>query len=274
MWRSILALLGYRGRKKWGVVYDSVTKQPLDPVYVVLQDVFGNEVTTSITDLDGRFGFLVGPGKYKIVANKNNYLFPSVKLAGRINDEVYQDLYFGEEITVTTEGEVILKNIPLDPTIDDWNERVKKEQGLMKFYSAHDIWFYRIATALFYAGFLVSIMALFVAQSALNIGIVALYVILFILRQTVLKPKAKGTITYKANGQFVAFPLVSVFSTTSNRLVTKKPADAHGNYYALVPKGNYYVTIDVKNIDGTYTKVFQSASMEVKGGIINRMFEI
>jgi hypothetical protein len=251
-----------------------VTKQPLDPVYVVLQDIFGNEVATSITDLDGRYGFLVGPGRYKIVANKNNYTFPSTKLAGKINDEVYQDLYFGEEITVTTEGEVILKNIPLDPMTDDWNERVKKEQGLMKFYSAKDIWFYRIATALFYTGFAISVVALVVEQTALNIGIVALYVLLFVLRKTVLKPKAKGSITYKTNGQPVAFPLVSVFAVGSNRLVTKKVADAHGNYYALVPKGNYYIGIDVKNADGSYTRVLQSPPMEVNGGIINKMFEI
>lgn len=274
LWRSILALLGYRNRKKWGIVFDSVTKQPLDPVYVVLQDVFGNEVATSITDLDGRYGFLVGPGRYKIVANKNNYTFPSVKLAGKINDEVYQDLYFGEEIVVTTEGEVILKNIPLDSMTDDWNERVKKEQGLMKFYSSHDIWFYRIATTLFYAGFAVSVVALVIDQSAINIGIVALYAVLFVLRKTVLKPKAKGSITYKANGAPVAFPLVSIFAVGSNRLVTKKVADAHGNYYALVPKGNYYVGIDIKNADGSYTRVLQSPPMEVKGGIINKMFEI
>ena len=274
LWRSILALLGYRNRKKWGIVFDSVTKQPLDPVYVVLQDVFGNEVATSITDLDGRYGFLVGPGRYKIIANKNNYTFPSVKLAGKINDEVYQDLYFGEEIVVTTEGEVILKNIPLDPMTDDWNERVKKEQGLMKFYSSHDIWLYRIATTLFYAGFAVSVVALVINQSAINIGIVALYAILFILRKTVLKPKAKGSITYKANGAPVAFSLVSIFAVGSNRLVTKKVADAHGNYYALVPKGNYYIGIDIKNADGSYTRVLQSSPMEVKGGIINKMFEI
>ncbi len=274
LWRSILALLGYRTRKKWGIVFDSVTKQPLDPVYVVLQDIFGNEVATSITDLDGRYGFLVGPGRYKIVANKNNYTFPSTKLAGKINDEVYQDLYFGEEITVATEGEVILKNIPLDPQTDDWNERVKKEQGLMKFYSAKDIWLYRVASALFYTGFAVSVIALIVDQTALNIGIVVLYILLFVLRKTVLKPKAKGSITYKANGQSVAFPLVSVFAVGSNRLVTKKVADAHGNYYALVPKGNYYVGIDVKNTDGSYTRVLQSSPMEVNGGIINKMFEI
>jgi len=122
MFTGLLTSLGVRRRRKpWGTVYDSVTKQPLDPVYVVLQDLEGNEIQTCITDLDGRYGFLVGPGKYKIVAHKTNYKFPSEKLRGKTSDEVYSDLYFGEEIEIKEYGEVLIKNIPMDPINFDWN---------------------------------------------------------------------------------------------------------------------------------------------------------
>ena len=64
-------------------MYDSVTKQPLDPAYVVLKDASGNELSASITDLDGRYGFLLNPGSYTIVANKNTLLFSVKKIGGQ-----------------------------------------------------------------------------------------------------------------------------------------------------------------------------------------------
>ncbi len=71
-----------RKRKKWGVVYDSASKQPLDPVYVVLKDKNGKEIDTKITDMYGRFSFLILPGEYYIEANKTHYKFPSGKISG------------------------------------------------------------------------------------------------------------------------------------------------------------------------------------------------
>ena len=94
------------GRKKtkhpWGTVYDSVTKRPLDPAYVVISKyippVVGagltdtavavsplataeEKVGESITDIDGRYGFLVPGGSYVLTAGKTHYVFPSTKLA-------------------------------------------------------------------------------------------------------------------------------------------------------------------------------------------------
>ncbi len=97
---------------QWGTVYDSVTKRPLDPAYVTLIDkATGKEMSSAITDLDGRYGFLTLPGIYTIVAKKTNYNFPSVKMSGKVFDEVYNDLYFGADITVSMEGEVIAAGV-------------------------------------------------------------------------------------------------------------------------------------------------------------------
>src|SRR3989344_7186884 len=70
-------------RRFWGVVYDSVSKQPLDPVKVSLIYVDTGVVESSgITDLEGRYGFLARPGKFKIFAQRSNYIFPSQKIKG------------------------------------------------------------------------------------------------------------------------------------------------------------------------------------------------
>ena len=42
--------------------------------------------------MDGRYGFLVGPGKYTIEVKKTNYLYPSFKLVGKAIDQVYNNV--------------------------------------------------------------------------------------------------------------------------------------------------------------------------------------
>src|SRR6185295_3255558 len=99
---------------------------PLDPVIVLLRDLKGNDVASAVTDIDGRYGFFVKPGKYQLLAKKTNYFFPSLKLNEKKDDEIYTNLYFGETIEITKPGQIIDKNIPLDPIDFDWNEFAKR----------------------------------------------------------------------------------------------------------------------------------------------------
>ena len=273
-WRSALSILAFKKRKPWGTVYDSVTEQPLDPAYVVLQDMQGNEVGTSITDLDGRYGFIVDPGMYRIVANKTNYVFPSKKLADRTHDELYQDLYFGGEIKIQNTGDVIMKNIPMDAMNFDWNEFAKKQKKLTKFYSRRDLWLSRISTILFGAGFIVSIFAYAVDPQPINFVIAALYVIVFLLRKTTLKQKPQGYVSEKSTGLPLSFSILRVFSASLNTEIIHKVADAIGKYYCLVPNGSYYVKIEKKNPDGSYAPAYTSEPFEVTKGYIKKSFEI
>ena len=113
-------------RKIWGTVYDSVTKEPIDPVLVEL--VYADtskKVEQAITDLAGRYGFLAYPGKYKIQALRNHYQFPSSRIPG-VNDEIYDNLYHGEVIEVKEGLDVIAPNIPMDPVAQDFNQEAKR----------------------------------------------------------------------------------------------------------------------------------------------------
>ena len=271
-WRALLSFLAIKKRKSWGTVYDSVTKQPLDPAYVVITDMQGNEINTSITDLDGRYGFLMEPGTYKITANKTNYTFPSVKLAGKVNDELYTDLYFGEPLSVTTVGEAIIKNIPLDPTSFDWNEYAKGAQHLLKFSSKKDLLIAKISTLIFYVGASISLIALVLTPKTFNISIAILYAVVFVARNTILKPKPQGTITTKDNTP-LAFAILRIFSATTKLEIIHKVTDQAGKYLCLVPNGMYYATIERKNPDASYMKVFESDTFEVKGGVVKENFQ-
>jgi len=268
-----LAWLGFRKRRRdWGVVYDSVTKQPLDPAYVVLSDLQGNEVASSITDLDGRYGFLVPPGIYRINAGKTHYQFPSRMLAGKQKDELYDNLYFGGEIEIKRDDEVITKNIPMDPLDADWNEIAKRQQRRFGFFKKADIVFHKIVNFFFWAGFALAVFMVVIAPETINFLILGLYVFMLILSLSGWSGRKYGKVSDRS-GNPLAFAIIRVFNPELHREVAHKVTNANGRYYSIVPKGRYYITIERKNPDGSYEKVYTSQIMRVKNGILKDDFK-
>jgi hypothetical protein len=266
-------LLGAIGLKKksrdWGTVYDSVTKRPLDPVYVSLINAeTGKEITGAITDIDGRYGFLVLPGKYRLEAKKTNYIQPSKKMVGRSFDEVYNDLYFGEELLITQEGQIISKNIPMDSLSFDWNEFAKTKMNVNKFIRQNDITWAKISNIIFSIGAVVALMALIVAPEPYNYIIAGFYVLAYILNYS-MRTKKAGILTERSTKAPLSFAIVSVYREGEDTPLTKKIADKFGAYYALVPKGNYSIKVEKKNDDGSYTDIFKSSVVYIKNGLIN-----
>jgi hypothetical protein len=133
---GLFSLIGLKRKKHfWGIVYDSATKQPLDPAVVRLIKIGTTlESQTCITDISGRYGFLVQPGKYKILAKKVNYIFPTEKISGK-NDGLFSDVYKGEVFEVYGDSEVVGPNIPMDPLEFDWNQKAK-----LKYINTHPFW--------------------------------------------------------------------------------------------------------------------------------------
>lgn len=275
LWGLLLAALGIKKRNRpWGTVYDSVTKQPLDPAYVILKDMKGNEIATSITDIDGRYGFLIGPGEYYISSSKTNYKFPSEKLQTRNYDELYNDLYFGEKITITNDGEVIAKNIPLDQLNFDWNEYAKQKQHLTRFYNRRVKWLAYLSDGVFALGLAVTMIAVFLAPRVYNIVTLAMYIILFALKKTVLRPRPQGSVIDKVTKSPIQFAIVRVYSMATKHEMLHKITNNLGKYYCLIPNGTYFVTIEKKKSDGSYEKVYTSNSIDVKDGYLKTDFEL
>lgn len=271
----ILTAFGWKKRNPpWGVVYDSVTKQPLDPAYVVLKDLQGKNISSAITDLDGRYGFLAEPGFYKITANKTNYLFPSQKLFGKTRDELYDNLYFGDQIEIKR-GEVITRNIPLDSLKFDWNEFVKQNRGLTRFYSRWDSLIRKISDTIFVIGFIIAVIAFFSAPYPYNTIILGLYLFLTLLRILGVKPKQFGYAIDRISGMPLAFAIIRIEDPYLNREMGHRITDKYGRYFCLVPRGKYYVKIEKKNDDGSYSLVHTSSIIDAsKSGIIKNKFKV
>ncbi len=273
----LLGALGIQKKNRpWGTVYDSVTKRPIDPAYVTLVNKeSGKEVASAITDLDGRYSFLVLPGIYTIFARKTNYAFPSSKMSGQSFDDVYNDLYFGTDIVVRNEDEIISKNIPMDSNIQDWNEFTKNRMNINTFVKGNTVLLAKISRLSFVIGLIVSLLALAFAREPYNYIIVLSYIGAFIFNYFVIAKKNPGTLIEKSTGTPISYAMVKIFREGMNDApLAKKIADKYGKYFTLVPNGNYFLEIDRKNNDESYTEIFKSGILTVDKGVINSDFSI
>lgn len=113
-----------------GQVFDSVTKQPIGKVVVTLRNMLGQSIATSTTDDDGYYTFTSEePGIYRIIAENSHFKFPSVKLAGKTEDQIYSSLYFGEEIVIKGSSDIPIKNIPMDQIDFNWDKFIKTRKS-------------------------------------------------------------------------------------------------------------------------------------------------
>ena len=264
------------GRRKndnpWGTVYDSVTKRPLDPAYLTvsqgsLPTQAGKEISTAITDIDGRFSFFLPAGVYTIKANKTHYRFPSERLAGKNSDELYNHLYFGNQFT--TNGESVINiNIPMDPLDFDWNEFAKTKTNFFEFYNRRQLWLSRLYKLIFASGFLLSAYVSFVSPSVWNIIIFALYIVILAINRFWNNRQKPLQIIDSRTGEPLPFAILRVFLPELNQQIKYTVADKLGRFYLLVRPGAYYYTIEEKQSDGSYLKVLQSNLLNLPKGIL------
>jgi len=145
----------------------------------------------------------------------------------------------------------------------------------MKFYSRRDLWIARISNAFYIIGFIVAIIAMVSVPRPFNFIIVGFYLLVYLLRRThVLKPKPHGVLIDKQTKLPIPFAIIRVFSAVTNTQIIQKVTNKIGKYLILVPNGNYYIKIDKKNLDGSYTTIHQSEVFEVKKGAVDRRIEV
>lgn len=258
----------YRTKKYWGTVYDSITKQPIDPAYVTLFDEAGQAIDTSITDIDGRYSFTVGPGKYFLAAQKTDYQFPSERLAGKNYDELYSHLYFGGEVVVEKEDGIISRNIPMDPLRFNWNEYAKQKTRVTNFYKPWHRTLHFCAKVLFFVGFIFAIWVFAVSPTIFSFIILSLYIITAVFKILGLLQATPRGYLKDRNGFAVPFAIIRVYSETLHKEVKHTIVGPKGHYLLLVPNGRYHMTIEQKLQDGTYKQIQKTKPFRVRKGYI------
>ncbi len=268
---SLSASLGFRKRRRyWGTVYDSVTKQPLDPAMVELIDVAtGKVVGTAITDLEGRFGFFDLPGQYIIRVRKSHYSFPSRNITGR-SDSVFENLYHGEILNITASGAVLAPNIPMDPMEFDWNQEEKKK--LVQFNTHLDWFVIKFLSLVFWVGFVLVLVMVLTNPTKLNYLFGMVYLVLAFLRKFIPHPELWGSLRSK-NFDTTGLYLELSPQKIPNVILAKTVTSRGGRFFLKTPPGEFILR--VKRINGTTVEILHTQTVTVKkSGVLNQMINI
>lgn len=142
-------------KKKWGVVYNSLTKQKMKNVITYLYKQKNDRfflVERQRSSNDGSFGFDVSMGEYKLNFYLRDYRFPS-KIITEKTDGRFEGVYHGEKIIITPESGSPKINTPLDPApyyepsfqtkLNYYSKRVGIALLLMgTFFSLYSLYFF------------------------------------------------------------------------------------------------------------------------------------
>jgi hypothetical protein len=266
-----------RKTRTWSVVYDSHTKLPLDPVYVTVRNTLGVEVASMITDINGRFSLLLPRGIYTIDAQKTNYAFPSYELRNAPKDGQYVNLYYGKKIEVIDTEQPVTVSIPMDPIGNDWNEEEKKRLQIFSHFGKQG----HIADAQYLyllVGTLLGIshFTYFKDPFSMNLvffyfGLILLNLVIYLIQPT---QYAHSVVLDKHTGLPLAFAKVTIYSTATKNMVVSKVTSFEGQFAALLPKGNYYLTISTRDDTGTYSLRHTSLPFRLGTGYLGRKFSV
>lgn len=244
---QLVPLLGLwlwgKKRQPWGVVYDAKTKLPLDPVLLTLANAQGQS-SQAISDIYGRYQFIVSPGTYTLTAQKTHYRFPSTQLDVEHGDPVYDDIYFGQPIVIEDSGSFSL-NIPMDNMDPDWNQQAKQE-----VLSSWHTRLRRLSWFFYGLGLAWSILVISLQPHLTNLLLAGLYLVVGWLLLRGGRRRAWGVI-YNKHQQPVSNAVISLINIDSP-LVKYPPVvtDGSGRYAFLTSKGNYRVDVALRSQSG------------------------
>jgi hypothetical protein len=232
-----LLLIRRRRRQSWGVVYNALSKQPVELAIVRLMKAGTNfALQTRITDAQGRFSFFVPPGSYTIQIQKPGYQFPSTYLKEARIDVDFVDLYHGEAIEVK-EPVTISPNIPLDPIVkEETPKAILRRQYWRKLQSALSI-----------SGIVIALAAIVISPSWPMIGFAVFQIATYALFRRLAVPPApqRWGIVYDNDGKHpLTKAVVRIFDKKFNKLLETQITSKDGTYGFFAAKGVYYLTAE------------------------------
>jgi len=259
-----LLLLGKKKREGWGIVYNSVTKLPVDLAIVRLVDKTTHRVIQSrVTDGNGRFLFMTKPGEYRIEVQKEGLVYPSKTLSGIETDGRLVDLYHGEDIVITDEQATITPNIPVDPIGEPVTvTRIKKEKYvryLQSFISA--------------LGIVVTAVSVYISPTWYMWTFLAIHIALYVGFKYFVKPKKPkgwGIVYDKNTKEPIGNTIVRLFTGDFNRLVSTQITDKKGRYAFLAGPNSYYMTYTKDGYVPQKSEVLDYTNTKQEGDLIKK----
>ncbi len=242
------ALLFRRRRKKaWGIIYDSLSKLPVDLAIIRLYDMnTGHRIKTVATDHDGRFSFLVLQGTYRLEVAKNGYTHPSKYVIDVKEDGQFNNVFSGEEISAPPDGGLLTPHVPIDPVRA---EQEKTDRAVIR----GNRW-RRLQQAVAVISPTLGGLALVLEPNLLTGGLFAAQVLAYMLfkRLAITKEsKQWGFVYEKGRGKAVPKAVLRVFALPYHKMVDTQVTDSSGRYHFRVGGGLFYLTASKKGYEKT-----------------------
>lgn len=235
----ILSLVGLKKRRRpWGVVYDAITKNPIDLAIVRLIDGKTKKlIETQVTDKNGRFSFVPTPGEYSISVAKQEFLFPSNIITETVDGE-YVNIYHQEPITIKSADETIQLSIPLDQKAPATLQKKTLNTLTKELISKY-------ALASLVVSMTISVALTTYVPSTLN-AILLLINSVFVMSQVMLmahEQKPWGIVFNALNLKPVPLAAIAIFDAKQQKLLRSRLTDYYGRFNFLAPAGEFILSV-------------------------------
>ncbi|HPN15183.1 MAG TPA: fibronectin type III domain-containing protein [bacterium] len=237
-----ILLFGRQKKKRWGLVYNSLTKQPIEFAVVRLIHFESHLIVqTRVTDKYGRYVFQAKAGNYLLEINKPGYQFPTQYLIDVKTDGEFVDVYHGEMIALKEQSPIGL-NVPLDPvvTVETPRKIIYKKTVRNAQHS------------LSLAGVIVAFLALIISPTWLIAMIFLAQVgFYFLFRRLALPAKARpwGKIYNSSTKQPIKGAVVRIFDKKFNKLLETMLTGERGRYGFFADKNTFYITVEAEGYE-------------------------
>ena len=209
-----------KNKKTWGLVYNALTKEPVQFAIVrAFNSIDNSFVKQSITDTQGKYGFVLDSGNYIIKVEQSGYE------------------PFNKNISVNRTEEIVNLDIPLTKAESEniffkINEYFRKS---LKIFSL----------ILSIIGIIFTILAIVFSPNVINIIIFVIYDIQIIIYIALQPPRGWGYIYNSQTNERVNGAFVRLFDTKEGRQIDVQMVDTKGRYGFLADdKKEYYLRAD------------------------------
>ena len=261
---GLLGILGLAKQKKpWGVVFDSVTKEPIDPAIVTLHENYPTspKIDQRITDMKGRFDFLVKSGAYYLKVAKTDYIFPSKILAGKKEDGQYSHLYFGEALNFADQ-DIVTVNIPMDAQRYNWNQANKPR------YYHRNLRIFRegILRVIAATGIFLALLSYLLHPTTWNLLILFIYALIIVVRTLLIRKKNWGVVFDGKTHKMLEKMRVSSLKNIAGRELRggSTLTDIYGRYFLRLEEGEQMLIVEEQISPGTWQTLKKFGPYKIK----------
>ncbi len=235
---SILSFLGLRKKgKPYGVIYNSVTKEPINKAIVRIYNNQGKLVRTDVTNIYGVFTADLEPGKYRFQVHAPGFKFPSTLLGNTSSDAPYQNLYYGDLTKIEKEDPEF--SIPLDPI-----KVPKYKSTIVKLRSTIGKIIKFISPILLAVGFTTTLFTLLKYNDLYSKILMALYIPSIILTlHTIFSKVKKYGLIMSNKKQPLKGVEIGLKELNYDKIIGKRATDENGLYRFIVSPGSYELVI-------------------------------